>query len=243
MARALLLVAHMKRTETGISSETGPGAAANAREVTLVFCDIAAFTQFTEEQGDLASYRVVKSCHQLVRELVGRLGGELLELRGDGFLFAFDSAAEATVCSLAIQQAVDKAPDLPIRLRIGLHTGLAIHDEEGYYGRTVIAAFRVSSLAQPDEILVSEVTRQQLPSADFRFGRGRSVKLKGLTGPCRVWRVQWREALDGFRPHLGTGGAPGVPRIGSSESAEAGAIGLCTSYLARRRRPVGGSLG
>jgi class 3 adenylate cyclase len=205
----------------------GPGSGeARIREVTLAFCDIAGFTRFTERLGDLASFRIVRRCEALVESASRELGGELLEVRGDGFLFAFDSALAAACCAVAIQRELTVASDLPLRMRVGMHTGMAIHDGCRYFGRTVIAAFRVSSLAQPDEILVSDETRRRLPAAVFPVGRCRSVRLKGLARRHRVWGLDWRAARVANRSRLlGSGPTLRASHTEAAELAEAGAAG------------------
>lgn len=215
----------MREIETDLSMRDMQLDAADACEITLVFCDIAGLTRFTERLGDYVSYRVVKACQTLVSELAGRTSGELLEVRGDGFLMAFGAPVEATRCAVEIQSAIAADPELPIRVRIGLHTGPAIHDRAGYYGRTVIAAFRVSSLAQPDEILISDATRRKLPKSLFTLGRSRDVRLKGFERRCRVWQVRWRDARRANRSQLwASDRVLRIARVGPS-GIEAGAAG------------------
>jgi class 3 adenylate cyclase len=172
-------------------------AAASDGTVTLLFSDIADFTGMTERLGDREALRVVSDHNQIVRTTCEAHGGIEVELRGDGFLVAFPSALAGTRCAVALQQAFAaynaRHPEQPIRLRIGLHTGEAIKDQDKFFGKTVIQAFRVADLAAADEILVSEDVRQITQGlSDLRFANERKVQLKGISGEHMICQVEWR---------------------------------------------------
>lgn len=60
------------------------------------------------------------------------------------------------------------------------------------YGRHVVLASRIADEAQGGEILVSSLLKELTESAgDIRFGEGREVELKGLSGGQRVFIVAW----------------------------------------------------
>jgi class 3 adenylate cyclase len=164
--------------------------------VTLMFSDIEGFTPMTERLGDLRAHEVVKEHNRIVRERTTAHGGHEVELRGDGFLLAFASARRALHCAIDLQRALTRREkDLDIRVRIGLHTGEVLRENDGFFGKTVIQSFRVADIARGGEILVSGLTRDLVASAgDIPFGPPRSVTLKGLEGNHTVYDVPWRDA-------------------------------------------------
>ena len=84
-------------------------------------------------------------------------------------------------------------PEQPIRIRIGLHTGEAIRDEDKFFGKTVIHVFRVADLAARDEILISGYVKELLGErGGFAFEDEPNVPLKGFSGEHPVTRVGWR---------------------------------------------------
>jgi class 3 adenylate cyclase len=164
--------------------------------VTLAFSDMEGFTQLTERLGDRSAHEVVKVHNAIVREALAAHGGYEVELQGDGFLLAFASARQAVLCAIGIQRALAahgrEHPELPLRVRIGLHTGEAIKDADKFFGKTVIQAYRIADRAGAGEILVSSLLKELVDSAgDLRFDPGREVELKGLSGSHRVFAVQW----------------------------------------------------
>ncbi|MEA2166857.1 MAG: hypothetical protein QOF76_157 [Solirubrobacteraceae bacterium] len=169
------------------------GAAAPDGTVTLLFSDIAGSTALNDHLGDLRWLEVLRRHHELVREQVVRQAGYEVKEQGDGFMVAFPSARKAVLCARGIQDAIERAlgdhPDGPVRVRIGLHTGEAVREQDDFYGRNVVQAARIAAAAEPGETLVSAVVKGLVESAgDLTFGPGREVELKGL-GAVTVYPV------------------------------------------------------
>jgi class 3 adenylate cyclase len=146
--------------------------------------------------GDRAALRVVSDHNRIVRTQCEAYGGFEVELRGDGFLVAFATPLAGVRCAVALQRAFEAYsrghPEQPIRIRIGLHCGEALRDEDKFFGRTVIQAFRVADLAQAEEILISGELQTRIADRGFRFEREREVTLKGFSGQHRITAVAWR---------------------------------------------------
>jgi class 3 adenylate cyclase/tRNA A-37 threonylcarbamoyl transferase component Bud32 len=170
--------------------------AASDGTVTLMFSDVEGFTEMTERLGDAAMHELMQVHHGIVREQIAAHAGHEVELRGDGFLLAFGSAPDAIRCAVALQSAFGKhcreQPTQPLRVRIGLHTGEAIQDQDKFFGKTVIQAFRIADLARAGEILVSSEIRALVEDVGgLRFAEPREATLKGIRGRHRLFPVQW----------------------------------------------------
>jgi class 3 adenylate cyclase len=169
---------------------------APAGTVTILFSDIEGFSSMTERLGDRKAQEIVRVHNAIVRGNVGACGGFEVKSQGDGFMIAFDSASKALRCAQAVQHelaAYTKShPDEPVRVRMGLHTGEAIKDQDDFLGRTVIVASRIADEACGGEILVSSLLQELVKgTGEFRFGEAREVELKGLTGKQEVVSVNW----------------------------------------------------
>ncbi len=73
-------------------------------------------------------------------------------------MLAFSSARRAVSCAKSIQREVASAfadGAAPVRVRIGVHTGDALHEADQFFGTTVHYAARVAGHALAGEILVS----------------------------------------------------------------------------------------
>jgi class 3 adenylate cyclase len=163
--------------------------------VTVLFTDVEDFTGFSERLGDIEASHRLRDHQALVRREVDAHGGVEVTCQGDGFMVAFDGARRALRAAVAIQRAVEVEGG-GMRVRMGLHTGEAIREDEDLFGRTVIVAARIAATASGGEILVSSLLRQLSDgSGEFAFGPARPEALKGLPGLHELHPVAWREPL------------------------------------------------
>ena len=162
--------------------------------VTIMFSDIEGFTSITERLGDRRAVAVLHEHNDIIRQGIARSGGHEIKSQGDGFMVAFSGASHALECAVGIQSAfADRnrsQPDLPLKIRLGLHSGEAIRDGNDFLGGAVILAARITQEAKGGEILVSSVLKELCDlSGEFQFGNGRDVNLKGLSASRRLYSV------------------------------------------------------
>jgi class 3 adenylate cyclase len=154
---------------------------------TVLFTDIANSTVRAAELGDLRWTALLEKHHQTVRRELTRFRGREVKTWGDAFLATFDGPARAIACACSIRDAVKK---LGIGVRAGLHTGeIAITDLD-VAGIAVHIGQRVSSLAQPDEILVSRTVVDLVVGSGIQFSDRGDHDLKGVPGSWRIFAVE-----------------------------------------------------
>lgn len=160
--------------------------------VTLVFTDIVDSTVLTARLGDQTWMETVRRHHQVIADTTVAHGGKVVETQGDGAMLVFGSARRAVACAKEIQGAIGRAfehASPPIRVRVGVHTGDVLHDEDRFFGTTVNYAARVASHALGGEILVSRLVHDLAEGAEIEFLESRDVELKGLDGTHRLYAV------------------------------------------------------
>ena len=160
--------------------------------VTIVFTDVVDSTVLTTRLGDHAWLDVIRRHNAVINDLTAQHGGTVVETQGDGSMLAFSSARRAVACAQAIQHGIDEAfagASPPIRVRIGLHTGDALHEADHFFGTTVHYAARVASQALGGEVLVSNLVHELVAGPDVEFLESRDVELKGLDGEHRLFAV------------------------------------------------------
>jgi class 3 adenylate cyclase len=163
--------------------------------VTVLFTDIEGSTQLTEALGDAEWIRVLRAHNAIVRDQVAAHSGIEVKSQGDGFMLAFASAEDALGCAIGIQRKLVETPSdgHRLRVRIGLHTGEPIREEDDFYGRSVILAARIAAEARGGEILVSRLVRELTErSGLFSFTDPTDVELKGLSGMHSLSAVRWQ---------------------------------------------------
>lgn len=160
--------------------------------VTIVFTDIVDSTVLITRLGDHAWLELLRRHNALITETTEAHGGTVVETQGDGSMLAFSSARRAVACAKAIQHGIDGAfaeASPPIRVRIGTHTGDALHEGDHFVGTTVHYAARVAGHALGGEVLVSYLVRELVAGPDIEFLEGRDVELKGLEGTHRLYAL------------------------------------------------------
>jgi adenylate cyclase len=167
--------------------------------VTIVFSDIESSTEQAMKMGVQKWFDVLGIHNDIVRRNVTAYGGTEIKSQGDGFMLTFPSARKAVQCCISVQQELDvharRSPDTGVRIRIGLHTGEAIVDDDGdLFGKHIIIAARVANLAEGGQILASGIVRDIVSSrGDIDFGAAETVTLKGIDGTFSVHPVVWQD--------------------------------------------------
>jgi class 3 adenylate cyclase len=156
----------------------------------ILFADIVDSTAHTERMGDAAFRGHARNVDGHLRAIIREHGGTVVEgkVLGDGVLGVFTSSARAIECALASHNAT---LDSPLQLRLGLHAGDVVAEENNVYSGAVNIASRICGLSAPGEVLVSDIVRGLArTSASVTFeDRGEHV-LKGVADPQRVYAVR-----------------------------------------------------
>ena len=160
--------------------------------VTIAFTDIVDSTVLLSRLGDYAWRDLVRRHNVVIEEATAKHGGTVVQTEGDGSMLAFSSARRAVACAQTIQQEISRAfsdGPLPIRVRVGVHTGDALNEADGFFGKTIHFAARVAGQALGGEVLVSSVVHDLVSGSGIDFKESREVELKGLEGPHRLFAL------------------------------------------------------
>jgi len=190
--------------------------------VTLLFTDIVGSTELLSALGDDAFEDVRRKHFHVLGEVVNAGGGSEVKKLGDGLMAVFPSAVEAVGCAMAIQRAVARQ-NLPVgegrvEVRVGLHVGEPIRDEDDYFGTPVVVAKRLCDLANGGQILTSSLVRDLVASrspADFKRRGPRT--LKGFAEPFDVFEVEWQADYEASRPPVPAGLRTEGPFVGRED--------------------------
>lgn len=164
--------------------------------VTILFSDVEGSSPLYEKLGDLRAHEVIRTHNEIFRRQVAAHRGYEVKTFGDSFMIAFSSARRAAQCAIALQRSFAeycvRHPDLPLRVRMGLHVGEAINESSDLFGKAVILAARIAALAQGGQILVSSTLHDLVANAgDLRFAPLGERRLKGLAGTHLIFEVIW----------------------------------------------------
>ncbi len=160
--------------------------------VTLLFTDIERSTPMVAELGD--EYPEVLQAHRrLIRSSVGSYRGAEIDCLGDEAFAAFSDARKAMESAAHIQRSLaadERLAAVPLRVRIGVHTGQPTLSGGNYVGLDVHRAARICSAGHGGQVLFSEPTRAALGRADDLEHRDLGAQwLRGLPRPERLYQL------------------------------------------------------
>lgn len=167
---------------SGLRHWAGFGAANSRVLVTLLFADVVSSTEAAVRVGDAAWRDLLSGYFEGMRAELERFRGREVKTTGDGMLVTFDGSGRALQCAAAIRRV---AREHGLQLRVGVHVGEVEIVGDDIRGVTVHEAARIMAKADPDEILVSDLTRV-LAGAGLAFEDRGAHTLKGLDGDWRL---------------------------------------------------------
>ncbi|MDR7418170.1 MAG: tetratricopeptide repeat protein [Armatimonadota bacterium] len=196
--------------------------------VTLVFTDIEGSTRLMQELGPRYEAALADH-HRLIREALRRHDGREVLTVGDGFFLVFQHASDAVRFAVAAQQALTRhewPTGLPLRVRMGMHTGEPTLAGGQYVGLSVHRAARIAAAGYGGQILVSEVTKQLADS-----GIPESIALRDL-GMHRLKDLhQWEHLFQVVHADL----PADFPRLRSIDTLPNNLPRKLTSFVGRER--------
>jgi len=180
-------------------------------EATIIFVDIRGFTAMAERSDPDAVVELLNSYFTLVTDVIIQYGGYLDKFVGDAVMGVFGALApdpeHAQTALLAAMEIRRHLPELnqrlpmlgePIQVGMGINTGEVVAGNIGssksmeytVIGDNVNVASRLTDLAGPDQVLISEQVFLKVVG-DSRFilqSRG-ALEVKGRKGPVGIYEV------------------------------------------------------
>ena len=151
---------------------------------TVLFTDIVDSTRQAAELGDSEWRALIRRHDDIVRGQLQHFGGKEIDRTGDGFLSAFESPARAIRCAQAIGAAIQS---LGLRVRAGVHSGELEVLGHHLGGIAVHIGARITALAGPDEVLVSQTVRDAVIGSGIAFEDRGAHELKGVPGQWQLY--------------------------------------------------------
>ena len=182
---------------------------AQTREVTVMFCDIVGFTSMCQHADPQVIGDMLNNFFARMAEVIFEHDGTLDKFIGDAILAVFgapfdqtDHAVRAVSAALAMRRELARINGErigePIRMRMALNSGRAMTGDIGspkrreftVLGDVVNAASRIeSSVARPDQVVISQHTRELLGDT-FPVASLGKVTLKGHDREIEVYEVK-----------------------------------------------------
>lgn len=133
-------------------------------EHTFLFADLAGYTAMTEAHGDeMAADAVTEFCRD-VRELLPEFEAEQIKSIGDAVMVRVPDAGAAVMLAVRLVGEIGTRHG-SLAVRVGAHTGPAVHRDGDWFGAAVNLAARVAAVAQRGEVVMTEATHSAASGA------------------------------------------------------------------------------
>ncbi len=171
-----LVLSHIEEFLTGVRS----GGEAERSLVAVLFTDIVDSTKRAAELGDQSWRELLDRHDEIQRQQVGLYKGHIVDSAGDGTFATFGRPDHAIDCAQALIAALVEED---VQIRVGIHFGdVELRDDGRVGGMTAHIGARLLALAQPGEILVSNVVQGILIGSRVKFCSRGVHQLKGVPG-------------------------------------------------------------
>jgi len=138
---------------------------------------------------------MLKVNQEIVERAVRKNRGKIMKTIGDAYLATFESATDAVLAGLQIQQGAvehnrDVEPERHLIYRVAVCTGEVLFTGGDVFGTPVNMAARVQAMAEPGEVYFTESTLHAINSPDVPHQEMGSHELKGIPNPVRIYRAK-----------------------------------------------------
>jgi adenylate cyclase len=161
----------------------GPG----TLEATVGFVDLVGYTSLAEGLDADELTALVERFTEVAFDTVAAAGGRLVKTIGDEAMFVAEQPRVAARIALALSAASTGDDQLP-DARAGLATGTVLSREGDYFGAVVNLASRLTELAYPGAVLVSDETAAALEDDPAFVLRRLRRRVRGV-GRIEVYRL------------------------------------------------------
>lgn len=165
------------------------------RLAAIMFTDMVGYSALTQSNESLA-ISLLDEHKIILRNIFSKYFGNEISTMGDGFFIEFNSALEACLCAIEIQERLfkrnlDQPEEKKIKIRIGIHLGDVIFKNNNLFGDGVNIAARLEPIAEPGGICVSEdIYRQIRNKINFPVKKLAKKNLKNINTSVDVFKIE-----------------------------------------------------
>ena len=153
----------------------------------IMFTDMVGYTAMMQK-AELRARELVQNHREIIKPLIEKHAGEVVQYVGDGTFSTFGSAIEAVNCAIEIQRNLKDNEELS--LRIGIHVGDVVVEGDEVYGDGVNVASRLEPMAEAGGVCISgrvydDIRNQEDMETKFL---GEKV-LKNVDHPIKIYSL------------------------------------------------------
>ena len=160
----------------------------NRQLAAIMFTDIVGYTALMGTDEEKA-FDLLRRNRQVQRPIIQHYNGHWIKELGDGVLASFTNVTEAVLCAGHIQNSIIGIDGL--QLRIGIHLGDIVFENDDVFGDGVNIASRLLNLAPAGSICISESVHSNVSNKKgITTNFLREEILKNVKDPVRIYNVR-----------------------------------------------------
>jgi len=162
----------------------------------ILFSDIAGYSAMMSKDEKYAM-KILEKNRIIHKSFISRYNGQYIKEIGDGTLAIFQSGYDAVQCAIMIRNACSSVEGLQIR--IGIHVGDVILQENDVFGDSVNIASRIESAGEAGGIFISEKVYDDLKNKEGITAEFYSEKnLKNIPDPVKIFKITSQDCSPEF---------------------------------------------
>src|SRR6476659_2049829 len=153
----------------------------------IMFTDIVGYTALMGHDEKKAFELLIKN-RQIQKPIIEKYNGRWIKELGDGVMASFNTASDAVNAAMKIQEACNTADNF--QLKIGIHLGEVVFENDDVYGDGVNIASRIETLGVGSSVLMSKSIRDQVKNNnEFQISSLGSFEFKNVREPVEVFAI------------------------------------------------------
>ncbi len=157
------------------------------RLAAIMFTDIVGYTALMGNDEQKA-FQLLKRNREIQKPVIEEFGGTWIKELGDGVMASFNTVTDAVYAAIKIQEVCNRTNEF--LLRIGIHHGEVVFEENDVFGDVVNIASRLQTLSTPGSIWISESVHHNIINKQGIVSRYMKQEiLKNVREPVSIYEV------------------------------------------------------
>jgi len=167
------------------------------REGTILFTDIEGSTSYWEKHGNIKGRLMVDKHNRTVFPIIRHYDGTVVKTIGDAVMARFSEPEDALKAAIGIQQGLAQLRrhdrSFRLRVRIGLHTGKLIIENNDVFGDAVNVAARVESEGSGNSILLTSSVAGKINKKHYHLLAKGKFQPRGKERSFALYSSRWEK--------------------------------------------------
>ena len=153
----------------------------------IMFTDIVGYTALMGKDEQKA-FALLDKNRRIQKPIIEQHNGRWIKELGDGVMASFNTVSDAVNAAIKIQQTCNSSKEF--QLRIGIHLGEVVFENDDVFGDGVNIASRIQAIANPGSIYISEAVHNSISNKkEFQTRFFTEQKLKNVKDPVKIYQV------------------------------------------------------